>query len=329
MSDPWAGLRPAATMGTATAVRADPGHRWDCYWARDARGRRAWTMSVQTSSIGDATLPDLRGVELSFGDPDKAGKVHLWLALKDAGSTDLFHRLCVDIMEAAGMAPTEPDAVRRVIARTWRWHHLMRGAPSHTLTDSGQKGLVGELKLIEAHLIPSIGAKEAVTGWWGPLDGPKDFEFAPTAIEVKTQRGGAVPAVSISSEHQLDLASFEALYLVVFSVNEIPRESADAATLHGWVSRLRACFEVRAPWASDLLESRLAATGYREEDPYTNIWSIDGMSIYQVSPDFPRITPDILRPGVDRVRYQIELKEIDGFAVTLETMLSDLEAARE
>ncbi|WP_442933251.1 hypothetical protein [Micromonospora psammae] len=52
------------------------------------------------------------------------------------------------------------------------------------------------------------------------------------------------------------------------------------------------------------------------------------MSIYQVRPGFPRITPDILRPGVGRVRYQVDLKDIDGFVVTLETMLSDLEAAR-
>src|SRR4051812_21520732 len=99
MNNPWAALGPAGAPGTATAIRADSDHRWDCFWARDTKGRRAWTMSVQPSSIGEATLPDLRGVELFFGDPDSSGKVHLWIALKDAGSADLFHRLCLDIME--------------------------------------------------------------------------------------------------------------------------------------------------------------------------------------------------------------------------------------
>jgi hypothetical protein len=328
MADPWADLQPPGSPGTATAIRADINHRWDCFWARDAKGRRAWTMAVQASSIGDATLPELRGVELSFGDPDSAGKVYLWLALKDPASSDLFHRLCIDIMEAAGLAQAEPEAVRRVVARTWRWHHLMRGAASHALSEAEQKGLVGELKLIQDHLLPVVGGQAAMTGWLGPLDGPKDFEFAPVAIEAKTLRSGAVPFVSISSEHQLDSGLFESLYLVVFPVDEVLSESAEAATLHGWVSRLRSCYEAQAPWAVDLLESRFAAAGYREEETYTKFWSVGGMSVYQVGEEFPRITPGMLRAGVRRVTYQIELSEIKKSLVTPEILLADLEAAR-
>ena len=77
------------------------------------------------------------------------------------------------------------------LSRTWRWHHLLRGGRGTLLSPEEQKGLLGELFVLERLLLPRMDASSAVTAWRGPLGAPKDFEAARVAIEAKARRGGA------------------------------------------------------------------------------------------------------------------------------------------
>ena len=64
------------------------------------------------------------------------------------------------------------------LSRTWRWHHLLRGGRGTLLSPEEQKGLLGELFVLERLLLPRMDASSAVTAWRGPLGAPKDFEIA-------------------------------------------------------------------------------------------------------------------------------------------------------
>ena len=110
--------------------------------------------------------------------------------LRNSNQRDIFQTLCLDIISAAARAESEAQAVSAALMRTWRWHHLLRGGRGSLLSPEEQKGLLGELLVLERILLPRMDAASAVTAWRGPLGAPKDFEIARVAIEAKTRRGG-------------------------------------------------------------------------------------------------------------------------------------------
>ena len=87
--------------------------------------------------------------------------------------------------------------VAEFLARTWRWHRLLQGSRDGRLGDEEQKGLIGELVVLERRLLrllPVLRALDAVRSWTGPLDTPRDFEISRIHVEAKA-RGRTAGAV--------------------------------------------------------------------------------------------------------------------------------------
>ncbi|MGQ0467905.1 MAG: PD-(D/E)XK motif protein [Sporichthyaceae bacterium] len=303
------GIATAQGAGAINGVRVDPANPFDCFWTRDSRGRKSWALFAGEAPPSAGPLPKLKGLELALSSP-AGGKAVLLLTLKDADSADLFRQLCVDLTAAANGATRETEAVARVLARTWRWHHLMRGGPNRVLSKHEQMGLIAELEVLERSLAPQVGLAAGLLHWFGPLDGPKDFELGTVAVEVKARRGGAAAAVKISSEDQLDASGFARMYLAVVQVDEAMGSETAAVTLAGRIAALREGVASTAPEAVELLESRLAGAGYRDEDEYATAWLVAETVLYEVRDGFPALTPGGLPVGVDRVSYSLSLASL-------------------
>ena len=144
---------------------------WDFFWARGLDGRVLLTLSHATGSAPTTTLPRLRDIEVTLSPPDD-------FKLLDSNQRDIFQTLCRDIISAAAQVESEAEAVSAALMRTWRWHHLLRGGRGTLLSPEEQRGLLGELFVLERLLLPRIDASSAVTAWRGPLGAPKDFEIA-------------------------------------------------------------------------------------------------------------------------------------------------------
>ena len=245
------------------------------------------------------------------------GQARKLLAFKllDSNQRDIFRTLCQDIISASTQAKSEAAAVSAALSRTWRWYHLLRGGQGTLLSPEEQKGLLGELLVLERLLLPRMDASSAVTAWRGPLGAPKDFEIARVAIEAKTRRGGATPSVSITSESQLDESGVDLLFLHVVELDEAPVDSNQGVTLHDVAERIRGLLHSVEPESTGILETRLSAAGYRMEDDYSGDRWLEGATrIYRVSADFPRITSGEVRSGVSNVRYSVSLADCEPFA---------------
>ena len=168
---------------------------------------------------------------------------------------------------------------------TWRWHHLLRGGRGTLLSPEEQKGLLGELFVLERLLLPSMDASSAVTAWRGPLGAPKDFEIARVAVEAKTH---CWCCHTVSLNHicssQLDERGVDSLFLHVVELDEAPTDAMrrGRADLPRWAFSKHGC--------------RRRATGRRTTIPAT-------FGFYLVA--FPRT----LRWGVSNVRYSVSLAE--------------------
>jgi len=307
-NDPWKDITPPNAANAFNAKRIDADVQWGFFWAKGIDGKCLFVIQHTAASTPSARLPRLQGIEISDREWIDENSRILIFTLEDAAQRELFHQLCLDIVSFASGAGTEREAVLLAIARTWRWHHLLRGGGDRRLSPEEQKGLIGELLVIERHLLPNLNCINAVEAWHGPLGSPKDFEIGHTCIEVKARRGAATPYVAISSECQLDGSGIHELFLYVVDLDRAPDGSENSFSLANVATRIQQAIVVLDSGVLETFEGLLTAAGFRWADDYSDMLWVEGKNrVYRVSDGFPRITADQLASGVGDVRYSISL----------------------
>ena len=313
--DPWEDLPLPNSVAALSARRVDADLQWDFFWARDVDRRCLLVLNHSSDSSPSRRLPKLKEIDVSMVHHEDDKRQTLSLKLIESGHRDLFYRLCLDIIQATATANSEREAVQLALSRTWRWHHLLRGGGG-LLSPEEQKGLIGELLVLERYLLPQLPPVDSLSAWGGPHGNPKDFEIGRTAIEAKARRGAARPFITISSEYQLDQEGVEALFLHIAELDQTPVDADTGFTLTDAADRVGQAMRVIDEGAVDLYDSLLTSAGFDWGDDYSSWRWIEGPSrIYGVNSDFPRITQQNLKTGVVDVRYSISLNECQSFLV--------------
>jgi hypothetical protein len=314
--DPWSSLSSPDHAGAVSARRVDADDPWDFYWATDKERRCLLVLRHDLGLVKTQRLPRLRGVEV-FTDAQPGEKCSLVLRLTDGALRDIFYRLCLDIIASAEGATTEQEAVATAIARTWRWHHLLRGGSSRTLSPEEQKGLIGELLVLERYFIACFSAASAMDAWRGPLDAPMDFLHRGIAVESKARGTASAASVRISSEYQLDEATVEKLFLHLCVLDPVDGDNADGFTVTDVASRVRLNLKDEDTFILDHYDALLAAAGFNFEDDYSMTrWMGNERGIYEVRASFPRLNTHSIPAGISGLRYSLSLSECGEFLIT-------------
>lgn len=328
-NDPWSSIDSNVQDGSINGRRVDATLPWGLFWALDVGRRCLLVFRHQADSQPKTRIPTLKGLEIAFTESDQHGTCILFLKLLDSTQRDIFHRLCSDIVSAVSRAKTESEAVSLFLARTWRWHHLLRGGFDQKLSKEEQKGLIGELVVIEKFLLPNLSFRDAVAAWTGPLGAPKDFEIGRLSIEAKARRGAATPFVAISSEHQLDTSGVDALYLHVVELDGANEGVNDAFTVTDIAGRVRDHIVKDDVDSAYLFEKLLMSSGFSWDDDYKDSrWLAGRSSLFEVRDAFPRITSAAFPSGVSNVKYSIALKDCVAFRVAAEVVTSKLRGTK-
>ena len=317
MDDPWSEIGIPETIKTFTTRRVDVDLKWDFHWARSFDRKYLLLLQHDSKSNVDTPPPHLRGLEVRFTGESESNKRMLVFRLLDSSQRDIFHQLCINIIASTQNAKSEREALYLALMRTWRWHFLLRSGKNSFLSPEQQKGLIGELLLLEEHLFPSLPILDAVEAWQGPLEASKDFAIGRLCIEAKTRRGTATPHIVVSSEHQLDSEGLDLLFLHVLEIDSTTSDSTVGFSLTDVVCRVHSKILEKSNEAIDAFEMRLAAAGYCREDDYSNSQWVQGKGLlYQVTEEFPRIVTGGLNSGVAKVRYSVSLSECEPFLST-------------
>lgn len=314
--DPWSDLAVPNASDAINAKRVDPALRWGFFWARGVDRKCLLVLRHPAAASPRGRLPRLKGIEVTLTDADHGSERMLVLRLMDSAQRDIFYRLCRDIIASSGNAASEKEAVETTLARTWRWHHLLRGGGDGRLSPEEQKGMIGELFVLETFLLPHLPAIDAVQSWRGPLGAPKDFEIGRICIEAKARRGASTPYVAISSEYQLDDSGTDSLFLYVAELDRAPSDSDDGFSITAVAVRVRDAVAHGDNAAIDVFETAISASGFRWEDDYSaDLWIAGPSRIYAAAGDFPRIVARSVAGGVSNVKYSISLPECEPFLV--------------
>lgn len=165
-------------------------------------------------------------------------------------------------------------------------------------------GLIGELMILERL---SAENPQAVSAWTGPLGQRHDFRRGTLALETKTSTRADATRVQIHGPDQLLPPNDGELFLVHLRIEQADHGALTVAGLRQRIIELGAD-EV-------ILDARLSAAGCREpagEDWNSTAFAFEGMDIYRVEGDFPRIVSasfpgGALPSGIVGLEYGVDL----------------------
>ena len=306
MTDPWEGL---SAIGRDVR-RVNKAGRWDFFWGLADNSDPALLLYLSEEMEEHRPLPKIRNLEIRYVNVDM--ERILVVRLKDRAQVEIFAVLCRDVVAAGEQAEEAQGALRRVIGRTLRWHHLLRGGHAEGLSVEEQRGLIGELDFLQV-LVNLQGPRAAIEAWKGPEGAAKDFELTGLCVEVKARRGAARPHVQISSEDQLSSVDGVKLVLRVCDVDASAKPEGLTLTDH-----VRAVDEILQSDLSAyaIWENSLAATGFDHAHDYSERgWTVGKIRHYKVTSDFSRIVPP-LPEGVGHVRYTVAIGSCAQFELS-------------
>jgi hypothetical protein len=293
-------------------IRVDDSHPHAFSWGKDITGKIMLVLSLPALNEDDLRNRkiELAGIKADIKKPEN-GHIYFQLTLLTKENTDIFWTLCNDLIEKTRSVPDLQAALNLVYIRLERWRAFLSKANRNILTLQEIQGLFAELSFLEDCLDHAyVTAQSAVDGWQGPLGAPHDFIFGSQAIEIKSLSGSFSDGVRISSEGQLT-THLNALYLhVVFLMQDF--DCKIGLSLNSLIHRIREKLANGNMLAT--LDNRLLEFGYIDIPEYEQpCFSISQTRTYDITEDFPRLTPDTIPRGISEVSYFIRFASIENF----------------
>jgi hypothetical protein len=273
--------------------------------------------------LAPARIPKCRGVRLIHEvTASSPRRTILRVMLEDSRLLEIFAVLSADLIDAVRSETSPAAALRRCIDRLSMWQGLFERLPAEGLSEEAQRGLFGELTVLNEVVLGPVGPHEAVSAWTGPDPGNQDFLHAGAALEVKTSLAKRHARLTIANERQLDERPHRLLLLVYIRLDE---GVAEGLTLPALVEQCRARLRDDIA-AARLFDDRLVAAGYLDvhADLYRSSWRASALRYFTVRDDFPRLTDANLPAGVGDIRYSIVADDLGAWEIAREDAVAGL-----
>ena len=269
-------------------------------------------------------LPKCRGVRLSHeilrGEP---ARTIVRILLEDQRLLEIFAVLAVDLLGVAVSQSTAAEALRLCTDRIAMWQGLFERIPADGLSDEAQRGLFGELWVINDLFLNVLPPADAVAAWIGPDPGNQDFVHRGIAVEVKSSLAKRHSRLSIANEKQLDETPFRQLVLAHVRLDD---GSAQGESLPDLV---KLCRDRIGPdlYAARRFDNSLLEAGYLDAHAplYADrTWQVSSLRFFHVRHEFPRLTEANLPPGVGDIKYSIIADNLVQYECQREQLVASL-----
>ena len=254
------------------------------------------------------------------------GEWSLVLTLLDPKLTDTFIDLCIDLADRSSAGSDEAEALTIFRRALEEFRDLLTAGRGPALSLEELRGLIAELWFALHVVAPASSAVEALIAWAGPLGAPQDFRFPDgSLVEIKAIHSEA-RAIKISSPEQLDPVNDSDLELVTIGLEECPPGTSDSVSLPGLMAEFKDEL-TQDPDRLEDLDRRLRALGVAKTyQTLDTPFLVTASRRYEVTDGFPRIRRDAVALGIERLKYEIEIRAIRDFAVSDDPLDASSEA---
>jgi hypothetical protein len=199
-----------------------------------------------------------------------------------------------------------------------KWRHFWGQSAHELLSYEELSGLFAELWFLYYWLLPRINKKAAVARWRGPFSSRHDFEWKEMSVEVKATSSVQSRIHRIHGIEQLAPPEKGKLFLFSLRIRE---EKGAKNTLPDFIALCQKKLKDDVEALSQF-ENNLAVAGYspihNEEYSKFRLRVVDE-KLYQVTDEFPHLTPDSfehgLPNGVSAIEYSVNLDGFDNLCI--------------
>lgn len=238
----------------------------------------------------------------------------LIIMLQENDLSDVFIMFIDDVVKSIFPVKTPEDALLKISQRVAYWKRLFAKFTGGLLTPQQQRGLYGELLIME-HLLEETGNPfKVLESWQAPTGTNQDFYFGDTAIEVKTTKSNN-PSIKIANEFQLESFIFTNLFIAFIRLMELPMGEY---TLLNKINKIRNILNTYPILINDfnLKLSYLGISSDFESEYNKTSYNIKNIKYYRVTEDFPRIISSMVDKAVSHISYEISPAACSDFEIS-------------
>lgn len=246
----------------------------------------------------------------------------LIIILQENELSDIFTMFIEDIINSISTVSTIDDALLKISQRVSYWKRLFGKFTGGLLTPQQQRGLYGELIILEFLLKQIENQVSVLEAWQAPAGTNQDFYFNTIAIEVKTSKSNN-PTIKIANEFQLDSSLFNNLFIAFIRLSEV--QGGEDTLLHK-INDIRSILHA-FPLLIDDFNLKLSHLGISQdlENEYDKTsYKIRNIKYYQVTDDFPRIISTMVDKAVSHISYEISPNECSDFEISSDTVIKEV-----
>lgn len=283
---------------------------------------RTWAILIEVQPEDARALMPPRWKGMGFKiipqvGPEPGAK-HICLYVENPEHRSVFTTLSSDIIRTLESSDL-PTRIKKLQNCFNRWSRFFERWIPEGMSAERQRGLFGELMILEMLLKTGFSPLDGVSSWKGSSGAYQDFVHLGAAIEVKTTISKEPRKVSVSNERQLDDTDLKSLALVVLTLNEV--ESC-GISLPDVVADVRKLLENDGK-AGSIFESNLIEADYLDSDAekYSRQYTIRSSEIFDIRSGFPRIIS--VPSGVGDLRYTVMISACKPFEKTVGEMIRE------
>ena len=316
LEDQWSKLKGQKSSDFIT-LRIDASCKPDLYLGINVKQNRCLLLVLPKDSNINFIGETKENIKTSYNKKENC----IVLELLDGYYHNLFNDLIISLYFKINKIEDLKESTAIFISTINKWATFLAKGRNNRLTQEVIKGLFGELTVLHELLNSSSmsNVNEVLNSWQGPYDANTDFIFDNKNIEVKTKNYDS-SVVRISSEFQLDDEPGKKLELLVVSVETDNKLGADlesiileirerVLSLSGDVSLLFDALAQKSLFSSNLKDYDIYKFTLKKHETYDCNMIIENAEV------FPRLTKSRLPNYIKKVKYNINLQELNSFIV--------------
>jgi len=307
LKDIWASQTSETTAYIKTPLKTVPLLR--CFAVTvTATGNRMFVMLLDEGDrLAFQEKLTFRGVQVRVLDFEDSRELNILLT--DNQLEDIFTAFLDNLIEELKDCADNAHALPVIGKLILKWKKLFDRAAFSGLTPEQQKGLFGELLLMDELLQLGYPAADIIDAWTGPAFSDQDYDFGRVRVEVKMTTAKN-PVLAITSERQLRDIPDTSLYLILYTA-DISRGAG--LSLPDLIERIGNVLAGRR--LAELYSDKLILAGYNsaDEEFYTQNYIVTRQRLFKITGSFPRIQTDDLPAGIRDVAYKIELSACESY----------------